>query len=45
MKGSDIELELKNYKIREGFLLKRSRVLREWRKRWMVLTMNYLFSF
>ena len=25
--------------------MKRSRVLRQWRKRWMVLTMNFLFSF
>lgn len=29
----------------EGFLLKESRVLRYWRKRWFVLTSEYLYSF
>ena len=37
--------ELKNCKIREGSLLKRSKFLKEWRNRWIVLTNNYLISF
>lgn len=37
--------DLKNCKIREGSLLKRSKFLKEWRKRWIVLTSNYLISF
>ena len=46
MIGADkIEEELKNAKIREGSLLKRSKFLKEWRKRWIVLTSSYLISF
>lgn len=31
--------------IKEGFLEKRSRFLKGWRKRWIVLTPNYLTTF
>jgi hypothetical protein len=45
MKLKDLEIELRNYKVREGMLFKRSRFLKEWRERWIVLTMNFLISF
>ncbi|CAG9331020.1 unnamed protein product [Blepharisma stoltei] len=31
--------------IKEGWIEKRSRFLKEWRRRWMVLTPNFLVSF
>ncbi|KAH0487552.1 MAG: uncharacterized protein KVP18_000465 [Porospora cf. gigantea A] len=31
--------------IREGWLMKQSRFLRDWRRRWVVLTPEYLLSF
>jgi hypothetical protein len=40
-----IMIELKENKIREGRLLKRSKFLREWRERWVVLTFNYIITF
>lgn len=40
-----IDHDVKNDFIREGPMLKRSKFLKEWRKRWVVLTSNYLISF
>lgn len=40
-----VESELKNHKIREGPIYKRTKFLQEWRERWMVLTMNYILIF
>ena len=30
---------------KEGYLLKKSKILGQWRNRWMVLTSNYLFAY
>ena len=40
-----VESELRNHKIREGPIYKRTKFLQEWRERWMVLTMNYILIF
>jgi hypothetical protein len=45
MDRDTIEKELQKSKIREGPLLKRSRFLKEWRERWVVLTFNYILTF
>jgi hypothetical protein len=46
MKGEeDYEADIRNNKVKEGFLVKRSRVLKEWKERWMVLTKTHLYSF
>lgn len=45
MNKDKIDQEMQNAKIREGMMLKRSRFLKEWRERWVVLTMNYLITF
>lgn len=39
------EQDIKTNKVKEGFLIKRSRILKEWKKRWMVLTKTHLYSF
>lgn len=39
------ENDIRNNKIKEGWLVKRSRILKEWKKRWMVLTRTHLYSF
>ena len=44
-KESPIELDIRNNRIKEGFLIKRSRHLKEWKLRWMVLTRTHLYSF
>jgi hypothetical protein len=40
-----IENEIKNYKLREAYLEKRSKFLKEWRERWVVVTHNFVFTF
>ena len=45
MSHHPIEFELKHKRIYEGHLLKRSKYLREWRDRWVVLTQHYLVTF
>lgn len=37
--------DIKNNKIREGVLYKRSKFLKEWRERWIVLTTNFMYTF
>lgn len=44
-KESPVELDIRNNRIKEGFLIKRSRHLKEWKLRWMVLTRTHLYSF
>ena len=36
---------MRHNKVKEGYLVKRSRHLKEWKKRWMVLTKTHLYSF
>ena len=45
MDPKSIELEISKNLIREGELKKRSKFLKEWRSRWVVLTSNFLFTF
>lgn len=45
MDPKHLEHELKNYKLREATLGKRSKFLKEWRDRWVIVTQNYLFTF
>ena len=40
-----IEADIKNHKIRGGYLYKRSKFLKEWRMRWVVLTTNFMYTF
>ena len=44
-KEDPAEQDIKHNKVKEGFLIKRSRILKEWKKRWMVLTKTHLYSF
>ena len=37
--------DIKAGKVKEGFLMQRSRVAKEWRKRWVVLSKNGLYCF
>jgi hypothetical protein len=46
MKAEDVvEADIRDNKVKEGSLVKRSRHLKEWRDRWMVLTKTHLYSF
>lgn len=45
MDRDKIDKELQTSKVREGMLLKRSKFLKEWRERWVVLTVNYMITF
>lgn len=46
MNRDDIsEQDVRNNKVKEGFLIKRSRILKDWKKRWMVLTKTHLYAF
>ena len=45
LKEDNVESDIRQHKVKEGFLLKRSRILKEWKKRWMVLTRTHLYSF
>ena len=46
MKNNDlIETDIRDNKVKEGLLVKRSRHLKEWKERWMVLTKSHLYSF
>lgn len=40
-----IENDVRDNKVKEGSLIKRSRHLKEWKERWMVLTKTHLYSF
>ena len=40
-----IEADVRDNKVKEGTLIKRSRHLKEWKERWMVLTKTHLYSF
>ena len=44
-KESLFESDVKSNKVKEGFLFLRSRVVKEWKKRWIVLTKNCIYSF
>lgn len=39
------EEDVKKYKIKESMIWKKSKHLKEWRERWLVLTDNNLYSF
>ena len=39
------EQDIKAGRVKEGFLMQRSRVAKEWRRRWVVLTKNGLYCF
>lgn len=45
LKEDQAEADVRHHKIKEGFLIKRSRILKEWKKRWMVLTRTHLYSY
>lgn len=45
MDQKSIESDIKNYKVREGPIYKRSKFLKEWRDRWLVITHNFLYTF
>jgi hypothetical protein len=45
MDNSLVDSEIRANKIKEGILDKRSKFLKEWRDRWVVLTQNYVFTF
>ena len=45
MSNENVEADIKDNKVKEGFLTKRSRHLKEWKERWMVLTKTHLYSF
>lgn len=45
MDARAIEAEIKNNFIKQDKIQKRSKFLKEWRERWVVLTANYLFTF
>lgn len=40
-----MDTDVRLHKVKEGYLLKRSRILKEWKRRWMVLTRTHLYSF
>lgn len=41
----DVEETFEGKIVKEGFLVKRSRYLKEWKERWIVLTTTHLYSF
>ena len=43
--ASQIEDDIKKNKIKQGWVTKQSRFLKEWKDRWIVLTRTYLYSF
>lgn len=45
MDSRAIEYEVRNNLVKEGCVEKKSKFLKEWRERWLVLTVNYLFTF
>ena len=45
MNPSFVEKELTTALIREGLLYKRSKFLKEWEGRWVILTKNYIFIY
>lgn len=45
MNPSFVEKELTTSLIREGLLYKRSKFLKEWEERWVILTKNYIFIY
>lgn len=45
MNPSFVEKELTTALIREGLLYKRSKFLKEWEQRWVILTKNYIFIY
>ena len=45
MDNRAIQNEVISNLIKEGVMEKKSKFLKEWRERWVVLTVNYLFTF
>ena len=45
MEGTGCEEDIRQHKIKEAMVWKKSRYLKEWRERWVVLTENNVYSF
>lgn len=45
MEALACEEDIRQFKIKEGMVWKKSRYLKEWRERWVVLTEHNVYSF